>query len=432
MRLFLILALVQLTAGSVWASGERKATIAWKEVEGVKEFEFQLSTNAKMDPVKVQKKISGVKVEVNLEPGTYYFRVRGIDAEGSAGPWAEVQGFVVTPKAPALTSPDDGKTYGTVPHDGIPLAWDGVGGKDGFLLEVADANGIVLKRTVQQNKFAWTPTVSGKYKWRVGAESAMRTDWTPYRSFEATVKAVSAPTMFVAEVEENKDAGAPSSTSVIFRWAQSVLAYSARDQDKGIAATGSAVVALLSAELRWRAKRSGNSPWVLSGSLNFEMIRQTVFMQTFSMPRGYLRAFFTKGKEQWRAGPFIHLGMGQGGIFIAQGATTGVSTKVMRTGMGLGGVAVYQIAPTAYLSMLGLLRLDSGGTSPQIPTKVGSVLGYEVGFGVVLSLSESMLLEGRIRGQKEGYVWAPANGSSINSFQNNTFLIVDLGIGFKF
>jgi hypothetical protein len=60
-------------------------------------------------------------------------------------------------------------------------------------------------------------------------------------------------------------------------------------------------------------------------------------------------------------------------------------------------------------------------------------MGWEVGFGAVLQLSPTLMIEGRLRGLREAYAWKPTSASAAgDSSQTNTFIILDLGLGYRF
>ncbi len=418
-------------------SGKRKVKIAWREVPGSSKYDFELANNPDMDPKMERKEFKNTEAPLNLKPGTYYFRIRGIDSSGAPGPWSDVQGFVVNPGPPRLVKPED-KTVFTKPIEGekLHLTWtSGIKGSE-YHLAIEDKNGVVLKRTVNETEFYWKPMEAGDYKWRVGYETPTGQEWSKYKAF--TVKADAMPWLKFAAgasvvIDEEKEIREErkSEFSVIGRLAQSVAAYSSEDKDLGTQSSGAALVGVYSAEVRWRGGKNAGQKWTFSGSLNFELFKQVVLNQSFGLTKISGRLFYGKETGQWRAGPFLHYGMNKTGVFIAKSATTSRNAVVSRSAPGLGGYAVFRPAQAISLSAIFMLRMDGGSTAPEIPTPIASSMGWETGFGMVLGISPSMFLEGRLRAINESTKWEAANGKG-TSFMSTTFILGDVGVGYRF
>lgn len=461
--LLALLALVIGTAGvsarPAIASEERKVKINWREVKDAVKYDFQLAKNPEMDPLLDRKTYSSTQISLKLAPGTYYFRVRGLDNSEAPGPWSEVQGFVVNQAPPDLRDPDDGEDFKELlPEEGISFEWkSGLKGTR-YLLEVSDRKGVVYKRNVNGTDYRWKPPKAGQYQWRVGIETATGgEDWGKSRKFSVAPTAFEQPkTQIIEKVvekviekdgkkiivsqpagngqilyEEDESKPRPPEWWILGRMAQSVVAYSAQDQDSGVNGSGAALAGLYSVELRWRAGKQVGQQWVPSAAVNFEMIRQSVLSTDFSLPRFNGRFFYGKERGNWKLGPFAQLGFGQSGIFIVQSETSALTATVTRLSLGLGGSALYRPAPSFALSALGLIRMDTGGSSPTLPSSLSSSIGYEIGFGAGVSLGPALLLEGRLRVLSEAFKWTPANGSGTSSL-TDTFIILDGGVGFKF
>jgi hypothetical protein len=264
----------------------------------------------------------------------------------------------------------------------------------------------------------------------VGPKGQTQTEWAwlQYSGWRAPITKNPAESAVTTAAKPER----PSQWWFLFRGAESVAAYTTDDKDLDVKANGAALVAMYSGELRWRGERHANQNWVPSGALNLEVINQKVLGESFTMPRTYARYFYGREFSQWKLAPFVQLSYGQSGIFIVQNQTQARSTKVTRMGMGVGGAAVYGINGGLGLSFLGLIRHDTGGTSSEIPSPLVPSNGYELGFGLVVPLSAQWSFEGRLRSLYESYQWKPASGASGNSSQSNNFLIMDLGLGYRF
>ena len=427
---------------------KRKVKIPWRAIEDASSYEIEIAEDPEMDPLLDTKKTQNPEVTLQLPPGSYYFRVRGIDDEAKPGPWSEVQGFTVHGKPPEPLEPSPNQVVKEeIPEKGLRFTWKS-SQKDGPVrLEIQDERGTILNRGVRGGEHFWKPEKPGKYQWRVGFETVVGLEWSGLRSFTllpGSVKVIKPeepqalpnaklPTVSDAFSEEfirEEKSSRNSEFWVLARFAQSVVAYTIDDQDLAINASGAALAGAYSIEGRWRGPKKPMQTWTWSGSINLEALRQTVLGTTFTLPRVYARVFYGNERNRWRVGPFLHFQTGKSGIFIAESATQARSGTVSRVGLGLGGVAVYRPVPTLGLSLLAMIRNDSGGTSSAIPSPLSSSMAFEAGFGAGLALGPDTMLEGRIRALQESFQWTATAGGQ--SSLSNLFLLIDLGIGLKF
>jgi hypothetical protein len=435
-----------------WAGREeeRKAKITWRKIDGAAKYEIELALTSEMDPLLQHKEVDSTGVEFFLKSGSYYFRVRGVDSTDAPGPWSQVEGFVVNPGPPSLLEPKVNQVFDKELFEpGIVLKWTkGVRGSES-ILQIDDEKGTIVKRRVNDAELSWMPLKAGTHRWRVGFETPTGIEWSKFYSFvvgEGAFKKPEPPKVIVKQAEMSAEmksymeaikaeGGSDARGSdwwIIGRGAEAVVAYTTDDKDLKSKSAGAALVTVFSSELRWRGGKSKNQVWTWSGSLNLEVIRETILGATSTLPRGYARVFYGKESGLWRAGPFLQVQGGQSGIFLIESPTKSRSGKVSRTGVGAGGVVVYRPAPTLGLSGLALMRVDSGGESSVLPNPLLSSLAFEAGFGMVFSLSSSMMIEGRLRALQENYQWAPASGGAEMSSIGNTFIIFDLGLGVRF
>lgn len=434
LRLASILIFLLFLLTEVCLASPRKVTIRWLSVKNASQYDIQISSKAEMIPTLHQKKSKDTSLSLLLSPGTYFFRVRAIRSSGLPGPWTDVEGFTVNENPPLLKEPQDKRGFRKpLPPAGVTFRWSrGRSGTKHFI-EIKDKSGTVLDREVDEDSLVWAPPRPGKYRWRVGFESASRKEWSSWRRFFVSKKALKGVSRIATlEAEWWKERDVPAGVMIIARGAQSITSYESTDTSSGSSTTssGAALSGAGSLELRWWAGKAKNALGMFSGSFNAELLRQTVLSQTFNLPRAYTRLFYTMGTPQWRAGPFIHAHYGQGVIFIVKNNTTASSATVTRYGGGAGGVAVYKPTPTLGLSLLGMLRYDMGGSS-SFTGNIDPTLGWEFGFGVVFDLTTWLQLEGRTRAQRETYEWTPS-GASSKSSMINTFIIFDFGVGLKF
>ena len=135
-----------------------------------------------------------------LAAGTYSWRVRKLDPDGSSGPWsAGVPTFVVAQVAPTLTSPAAAAKFTSAP---LLFSWQAVAGAAAYLFESSASAGFTpTTEQVTTVMSTWAPTIAYPdrvtYFWRVKVLDG-----------DGNVLATSAARTF------DKDAVAPTVTAV--------------------------------------------------------------------------------------------------------------------------------------------------------------------------------------------------------------------------
>ena len=172
----------------------RKATLAWQALEEAAKYEVHLATNQRFDPVMKKQVLELPSWTVELGSGTYYFRVRPIDKKDLPGPWSDIEGFVVNPNGPELVEPAEAVLFREKFTKGtLKLEWTaGLKGTQS-ILEIKDAQGPVLKRSVESNSYRWKPQEAGTFQWRAGYQSIAGTEWSSYRTFTILPEALEQP-----------------------------------------------------------------------------------------------------------------------------------------------------------------------------------------------------------------------------------------------
>jgi hypothetical protein len=408
---------------------KRKVSIAWTAIPRARSYELKVfpGHDDRAPGTLLKSKVSSLTFD--LFPGIYSYHIRAIDRIGRPGHWSALELLVVNAKPPKPIGPDKTVVRSYKEAQTLELKWSpGIEGSK-YVVELSDARGVFMKRQVTTPAFTWRPFSPGVYRWRAGFDTPGGEEWGSYSEITVEKDALVEHPQEVPP--ETESASRPGEVWLLARVSQSVVAYSAQDQDSGQRASGAAMVGIYSAELRARARQAPEQPWSFSGSLNFEAIRQIVLGTDFFLPRVYARAVYGKSQGHWRLGPMLQLNANACGIFVVDSATTARQAKVFRFGTGLGGAGTYQASPSVLLSLLGLLRVDSGGSSPGLPNPLQTSLGYEMGFGTAVNLSSRTIFEGRARAIYESYSWRPQAGGTTNSSLNDLYIVLDVGLGFK-
>jgi hypothetical protein len=78
-----------------------QARFAWSETRGATRYGLELGTTADLGTPRVKQETTATGLAVPLTSGKYYWRVRGVESDGQAGPWGAAAPVIVPPDAPA-------------------------------------------------------------------------------------------------------------------------------------------------------------------------------------------------------------------------------------------------------------------------------------------------------------------------------------------
>jgi hypothetical protein len=92
--------------------------LAWLPVAGAEQYELALGKTADLQAPLVQYKSAATRATLPLKPGKYFWRVRGLEADGQAGAWNQPSPIVMTPAAPAALQ-------ARIEGDALLVQWQG-------------------------------------------------------------------------------------------------------------------------------------------------------------------------------------------------------------------------------------------------------------------------------------------------------------------
>jgi hypothetical protein len=149
-----------------------QAHLAWLPVAGAERYELALGKRADFKAALLQQTTDATRATLPLKAGRYYWRVRGLEADGQAGAWSQASPLVMPPAAPtALQARIEG--------DALLLQWQGEGPAYRVELATDPAFGQIVSRLDAPGPQARLPKPQpGQYWLRVlavgddGVESA--------------------------------------------------------------------------------------------------------------------------------------------------------------------------------------------------------------------------------------------------------------------
>jgi len=151
----------------------------WSAVAGAAKYEFQLAADDSFGSIvskgAFQTLNTFASITSTLADGTYYWRVRAINAKEEAGPWSSTRTLRKSwSTAPALLGPptDAPISYPTVP---LVLRWSPVEGAFKYLVSIGTDPTLASAKPVETSGTVFSPTGSlapGRYYWAVQPEDA--------------------------------------------------------------------------------------------------------------------------------------------------------------------------------------------------------------------------------------------------------------------
>lgn len=178
--------------------------LSWLPTPGVARYEVQASQSPAFDAEGSKATVVAATVwgtgttlgahednAKNLAEGTWYWRVRPVDAVGNGQTWSPARQFTLTGPRVSVASPEDGQTV-----VGAPLMkWSPLSHTCGYEVQISTApsfeKATALASTVQ-NAIVLTKTqipTPGRYYWRVRPDrcDTIKGQWSPTRSFKSVL-----------------------------------------------------------------------------------------------------------------------------------------------------------------------------------------------------------------------------------------------------
>lgn len=150
-------------AGGQARAGDGKAEFAWQEARGAARYGFEVAGAQDMAQPLMSRETDKTATSADLKPGKYFWRARGVEADGQSGAWSEASPVIMPPPRPADLS-------ARVEGGQIQATWKGEA--PAYRLELARDQAFtqaVAKATVQEAGGALAKPEPGDYWLRVVA-----------------------------------------------------------------------------------------------------------------------------------------------------------------------------------------------------------------------------------------------------------------------
>jgi hypothetical protein len=149
-----------------------QAHFAWSVLPGASRYEFELGADAVLATPMERRQAEDTRLALALAPGKYWWRVRGLEADGQAGAWSGASPVILPPPPPQLRSHAE---HERVRGLSARLAWDAVPGVQGYHLQMDKDPSFAAPQVNTQVAGTEHPVQvgdAGQYHWRVAALGA--------------------------------------------------------------------------------------------------------------------------------------------------------------------------------------------------------------------------------------------------------------------
>lgn len=380
--------------------------LRWVNIPGAKSYDLEVESSGSSGRALVNRNVEIPEVSLELPPGSYMYRVRGVAGKGK-GPWSEKQPFEVKPETIALLSPaTDLKIEAGAK---IRLSWKATSGHR-YRVQVLDNKGTVVSdRETTDSFFNWTAPGAGVFQWRVTYANITDATWSEKRIVRAHgSRRYSAGLITGTRVEK------PSS-----RWAKSIWAGANMNAYEGdFADTGNNVQAsTLSANYAFKLERkherfspySEPRPSATLGLKQQSLVKEVAWLPELNANYAHL---WTLG--YMKIGPTVNAGYGRAGFFTADATGSYKTSAFWRGTYGVGLYAEYLFS-NVVLSAFGRFAMATGGDSSLASGGIDPSNIIEAGIGGKLVRASRWTMQ--LRFYNEEVKWTSSIGA--NSLTSN-------------
>lgn len=387
--------------------------LRWMNIPGAASYDLEVESSGSSGRPLVNRNVGIPEISLELPPGDYVYRVRGVAAKGK-GPWSEKQPFAVKPETIALLAPaPDLKVEAGAK---IRFSWKATSGHR-YRIQITDNKGTVVSdRETTDSFFNWTAPAAGLFQWRVAYANITDAPWSEKRVVRAHgSRRYSAGLITGTKVER------PGA-----RWSKTFWAGANMNSYEGdFADTGNDVQAsTLSGNYAFKIERrherfspySEPRPSASLGIKQQSLVKETAWLPDLSVAYNHL---WTLG--YLKVGPIVNASYGKTGFFTADALGKYNTSTFWRSTYGAGLYGEYLFSKIIF-SAFGKYGASSGGESSLASGGVKPSTIMEAGIGGKLVRASRWTL--RLRFFNEEVKWTSSIGD--NSLTSNNWS-VDFG-----
>lgn len=413
----------------------RRITLEWNALEHAHSYEIEIASRPEFEHRIFRKKIKSLKTQAWLHPGTYYYRVRGLDENHHAGPWSPVQGFIVNPFPPDLLEPEEDAISVVQPvSKSVLFSWSDaqIKPKHVYWLEVHkndSGKNLILRQKVEGTQYEWKPKRTGIYVWRVGFEDIGGEEWSAFRKIRVqnpAEKVVLEESLENLPGEEKVLELSPVLNQSMGLFLGLGSSYeNLQNQDSAFQRSSTHSIFQTRLNVRSEIATRGWGYFEVEGSAGF--IKRFIEIDSQTLPRTHGKVSFIGNlNPQLKIGPVLRLGYRREAMDVG-----GRLAKFGRTEMGGGIHFVWEISERFQTRVLALLRRDGGADSSALPHSLESSWGWEWTGSGIYNFDLPLFLEAGMELDFQRYEWKSLTAST-NSHLTRTDVSAFLGLGYRF
>ncbi len=147
----------------------REVELSWDPFENTLGYHVYVSKTSDFKQVVVKKASKEPTITVNLDIGTYFYKVRAVDKDKQPGHWSEPMKFSVTPYPPELKAPknDVEYSYFEIPPK-VEFEWKPVDDNPEYEIFIYKTTGKkVFEGRTKDTKYSLNTLEEGEYMWKL-------------------------------------------------------------------------------------------------------------------------------------------------------------------------------------------------------------------------------------------------------------------------
>lgn len=196
----------------------REVELSWDPFDNTLGYHIYVSKSADFKDIVVKKATKEPAISVNLEIGTYFYKVRAVDKDKQPGHWSEPMKFSVTPYPPELKSPknDVEYSYFEIPPN-VEFEWKPVDDNPEYELFVYKTTGKkVFEGKFKDLKASIHTLEEGEYMWKLRTiyKGIYESPYGEPRRFTIEKKDIQKPNL----VTPAQDSAVPAYHSILLEW----------------------------------------------------------------------------------------------------------------------------------------------------------------------------------------------------------------------
>ena len=389
----------------------------WSVIPEAVQYEIEISAGQTKKPL-IDQVVKDPEITVELDVGSYSYRVRTFLKNQEAGPWTDYLDFVLNTSKIKLLAPLDKSKFDLASGTKVGFRWNPGPAGSKYHIQIMTGRRIYFEKTVETPSFDWLPPSKGVIHWRVGYENSAEETWSETRGLRISDSALDKIQAHMA---------APSKSAyrmqTVISFAPEVTNYNAQFPDVFNSVMSTTLSDTYAADFLWY-KNSAIEPKGISAGAGLELRRQEMVHTTSFLPRLSARVAYTWGNDNFGYGPVVAIGEKSVGLFVEDSQQNYSSGQVWRTNASLGMEVYTRGGKKLLYTAAFLIGGDFGGSSSLASSNLDSTIAYEARLSVILKRPDHPL-SFNMTYEHEALQWS-AIGSGANSF-NMTNLIFSFG-----